>query len=261
MTLKISVLIPAYNAAATIRRTLDSVVNQAYPAHEILVVNDGSTDGTAGILDSYPFAIRHIRLSQNRGLVQALNTGLHSATGDWIARLDADDWWEPNHLQEGAAFLANSAGKSPGLIGLRARIVAETGAFLGETPGPLSHEDVLRTFLKDNPFVHSGVLFNREVALKQGGYPPHTSESRFEDYDLWIRIAAAHQVTILPALTVHHVKSPGSLSAIKQLDSLRFRFHQQQRAWKTLPIRHGFGEAAFLTACWLRLKWLEVIPK
>jgi glycosyltransferase involved in cell wall biosynthesis len=96
--MKISVIIPAFNAAAYIQRALESVLRQTRPADEIIVVDDGSTDGTAQAVRSLDKGILLIS-QKNAGTGAARNTGIKAASGDWIAFLDADDLWLPEKLQ------------------------------------------------------------------------------------------------------------------------------------------------------------------
>jgi len=96
--MKISVVIPAYNCAATIQATLDSVLQQTVPADEILVMDDGSTDETAAILKLYEQQIKAFR-QPNGGLSSARNALIAKAQGDLIAFLDSDDIWHPRYLE------------------------------------------------------------------------------------------------------------------------------------------------------------------
>jgi glycosyltransferase involved in cell wall biosynthesis len=105
MTGRVSVVVPAYNAGAFLAAALDSVFAQDRPAHEVIVVNDGSTDDTAEVIARYRSAIRVISQS-NLGIAGARNTGLAGSTGDLVAFLDADDLWPENSLSARAAALA-----------------------------------------------------------------------------------------------------------------------------------------------------------
>jgi len=96
--MKISALIPAYNCAKTIQATLDSVLRQSTPPDEILVMNDGSTDATAAILEGYGTRIR-VFWQPNGGLASARNALLARASGDLMAFLDSDDVWHPRYLE------------------------------------------------------------------------------------------------------------------------------------------------------------------
>ena len=102
----VSVVIPAYNAAATLAATLDSVLAQTYPHIEIVVVDDGSRDDTAGVLARYAPRVRAIRQA-NGGLAAARNAGLSAATGEFIALLDADDLCEPERIGAQVTFMAS----------------------------------------------------------------------------------------------------------------------------------------------------------
>lgn len=96
-----SVVIPAYNAARYLAETLDSVLAQTLPPHEILLVDDGSTDDTPAVAARYAGRVTHVR-QPNRGVSAARNNGIGRATGNWIAFLDADDVWEPRFLERAA---------------------------------------------------------------------------------------------------------------------------------------------------------------
>lgn len=96
--MRISALIPAYNCASTIRATLDSVLRQTLPAYEILVMNDGSTDDTAAILETYGRRIT-VYSQPNRGVAAVRNELLRKAKGDLVAFIDSDDIWHPKYLE------------------------------------------------------------------------------------------------------------------------------------------------------------------
>lgn len=107
----ISVVIPAYNAAASLPRALDSVLEQTFAAHEIIVVDDGSTDATAEIMQPYlaQARVRYLRQA-NAGPSAARNQGASLATGDWLAFLDADDWYYPQRLARHARMIVATPG-------------------------------------------------------------------------------------------------------------------------------------------------------
>ncbi|MEW5965707.1 MAG: glycosyltransferase family 2 protein [Pseudomonadota bacterium] len=104
MNPRFSVVIPAFNSAATLARAIESVRAQTWPAHEILVVDDGSTDATAEVAAGFD-GVRLIR-QPNSGVSVARNAGAAAATGDWLAFLDADDWYAPDRLKLHAEWIA-----------------------------------------------------------------------------------------------------------------------------------------------------------
>ena len=105
---RISVVVPTYNASARLRRTIGSVLAQTVPPHEIIIVDDGSTDDTARVCASFGNAIVYLAV-ENGGQQRARNIGVGRATGEWIAFLDHDDLWEPDYLAEIQAFQAGHA--------------------------------------------------------------------------------------------------------------------------------------------------------
>lgn len=104
-TPRFSVIIPAYNAAAFIARAIDSVLAQTWPAEEIIVVDDGSSDATADIVAGYGERVCYLH-QDNAGVSAARNAGARAATGDWLAFLDADDWYYPDRLKWHAEWIA-----------------------------------------------------------------------------------------------------------------------------------------------------------
>jgi len=105
---RFSVIIPVFNGAAFVARAIESVLAQTWPAHEIIVVDDGSTDTTARIVGAlatrHPGQLRYLHQA-NRGVSAARNTGASAASGDWLAFLDADDWFYPDRLEAHARFI------------------------------------------------------------------------------------------------------------------------------------------------------------
>ena len=101
---RFSVIIPAFDAGATLARAIDSVLQQTWPAHEIIVVDDGSGDDTAAVAGKFGGAVSLIR-QVNSGVSAARNAGARAATGDWLAFLDADDWYLPDRLKLHAEWI------------------------------------------------------------------------------------------------------------------------------------------------------------
>jgi glycosyltransferase involved in cell wall biosynthesis len=181
----VSVLLPARNAAATVREALDSMLAQSQPPDEIICVDDASTDGTPGILAEATSNGRvKIVQGEGRGLVAALNLGLEHCTGELIARMDADDLSHPERLKFQAEMLARNpklgaAGSlvdcfplSPGLARLE--------AWLNET---VSAEQCANARFIEAPLVHPSTTFRRD-ALKTG-WEDH---GWAEDWDLLLRL-------------------------------------------------------------------------
>ncbi|MFC5768210.1 glycosyltransferase family 2 protein [Thauera sinica] len=103
---RFSVVIPVRDGAGFIGRAIDSVLAQSWPAHEIIVVDDGSTDATPEVAAAYGSRVRLLRQA-NAGVSAARNAGARAATGDWLAFLDADDWFYPDRLRLHAEFIGD----------------------------------------------------------------------------------------------------------------------------------------------------------
>lgn len=207
-----------------------SILAQTRKADEIIIVDDGSTDGTGRILQDFSRGhnLRVITLAENRGVAAAINAGLDECHGMWIARLDADDWWEMNHLETLEDALATAAEDSS-LVATRARYWDEENHQAGESRGRLAGDALRCLMMHDNPFVHSAVMFRREAARQAGGYP---YDVRWEDYGLWIALMSTRNARILGATTVNCRKRAGSLSAVSKLSALQSRLEMQRRAWR-----------------------------
>lgn len=193
----VSVVMPVYNAAATVEAAVRSLLAQTHEHLEILVVDDGSVDGSpdlvAGLRDS---RIRLVR-QEHRGLVATRNHGCALAQGAYIAPLDADDLSHPRRIAAQLEYLEGHPGV--GLVGTWARLVSdeqEEGTF----HPPVSDPALRRYLLWDSPFVHSAVMFRRAALQGAGGYP----EGLAEDYRLWIRIARSWKIANLPEVLVTH---------------------------------------------------------
>lgn len=128
--MKISVVIPSYNRAVFLERTIESVIKQTYKNFEIIVVDDESVDNTFEVIDSIKskykkIEIKYIKHSKNKGESGARNTGIKESTGDYIAFLDSDDEWAENKLQRQIEFLEETAFKYDGVICEYFQLIAE----------------------------------------------------------------------------------------------------------------------------------------
>lgn len=176
---KITVVIPAFNAEDTIIPTLNSVFTQTYKPLDVIIVDDNSTDETYNIVSDY---IQSNNLSNwkllsqpNSGPASARDNGIRSATGDYIALLDSDDMWLPDKLE---ATLAH-------LIRLKLDII---GAHLTANGSNNScHLISPKKMLFVNPYFTSTVIFSRKTYVEVGGFD--TKQRYSEDYKLWLSFA------------------------------------------------------------------------
>ncbi|MCG3772759.1 MAG: putative glycosyltransferase EpsE [Nitrosomonadaceae bacterium] len=203
----VSILMPVYNGERFLREAIDSVLRQTCRDFELLILNDGSTDASRTIVNSYTDSrIRLIDNEQNRGLPATLNRGLAEASSGLIARQDADDLSFPTRLAKQVEFLSHHPDVA--LVGTQARFIDERGYSNGSIlRRACSHDSIKWDLLFDNSFTHSSVMFRKEVIQGEfGGYDE--TFSRCEDYDLWSRVAMRHRVANLRETLVSYRLHP-----------------------------------------------------
>jgi len=242
-----------YNAHATVAVALRSILAQTRPADEIFIVDDGSTDGTGLILQEFSgqHGLRVVTVTENSGVSVAITAGLRECRGAWIAKLDADDWWDRNHLETLENSLATAAENSS-LVATRARYWNEQNHQIGESRGPLDGDSLRCFMMDDHPFVHSAVMFRFGAARQVGGYP---NGVRWEDYGLWIALMGTDNALILDAITVNCRKRTGSLSSVSKLLALQSRLEMQRRAWRQFRRWCPVTGSVRLAVTWIRVSF------
>lgn len=180
-----SVLLPAYNARVHIRRTLSDLAAQTFRDFEIIVVDDGSTDGTEEIVKGFPDPrIRLLRLPENRGLVGALNAGLAEARGKWIARQDADDRCRPDRLGRQSQLISRNP--EAVLFYSWATLIDERGWWRGTLRPPVDDAGLRWDLCFRNPIPHTSAVFPVNLVRNEmGGY---SGDNVTADFDLWSRL-------------------------------------------------------------------------
>jgi glycosyltransferase involved in cell wall biosynthesis len=190
-----SVVIPAFNAEATIASSVASVLGQTRTDVEVVVIDDGSTDGTVAAVER--IADQRVRLivQPNTGVSTARNAGIASAGGRYIAFLDSDDLWLPRYLELASKALASTA--RPGFAYTDAYAFDPVTGKVGRrgmvgrnppVPPPTDRGEFLLELLERN-FVHASATVPRQVIDDVGGFDPAAAPA--EDYGLWLRIAVS----------------------------------------------------------------------
>ncbi len=178
----VSIVIPCHNLGAFAGEAIESALAQTYEPVEVVVIDDGSTDDSADVIARYSGRVRAIR-QERTGLERAYNRAVGEASGEYVARLDADDLFAPRYLEELWQALERSPEASyaycrPLLFGARTgpmRCIPFSAYFL-----------VLRT-----NFVNASALMRRADFIDAGGYAEDLGEHAFEDWDLWLRLLSA----------------------------------------------------------------------
>ncbi len=239
--IKVTVLLPVYNAAEFLREAIDSILSQTFSDFELLIINDGSTDSSAQIIAS--FADKRIRVLNNErniGIIATLNRGIEEARGEYIARMDADDISFPERLSKQVQALDSDPHIS--VISCFVDFINVDGRVTGvwNTDRTTVSEKEIRTMMmRTNCIAHPGVMMRREIALK---FLYNSQQKGTEDWDLWMRmLASGFKIAKLPEVLLHYRIHPGSISG-------------KDKASEILEIRLIRSKRKFLFAQFLKLK-------
>jgi glycosyltransferase involved in cell wall biosynthesis len=217
---KVTVLMPAFNASEYIAEAIDSVLTQTFTGFELLIIDDGSTDNTVSIIQQFSDSRIRLLLQPRLGIGIALNLGLLNANGYYIARFDADDICFPERLQKQVSFLDSNPGYV--LTGCDAEYIAESGEHLfnfhciGHT-----HDEIKKQLHVYCPFIHSSVMCRKEAVLEAGSYP--IDAHNFEDYLLWIKLTKYGSYHNLPEQLIKVRFNPNSATIDEKWRGRRFR--------------------------------------
>jgi len=218
---KISVVMSVYNQAQYLNIAIKSILDQTYKTFELLILDDGSTDKSWSIIKSFTDKrIRIFRNEKRQGLAKGLNFLINKARGVYIARMDADDISFPNRLKEQVAFLNKNS--QVVLVGCRAIIINQQGQEVGKLQYPINYQDIKRSILSYNPFIHPSVCFRKEIIQEIGGYDEQLFYS--QDYDLFLRLIAKYPCVNIPEFLFKFRWQPDFAKQKKQhLTALKIR--------------------------------------
>ena len=277
---RISVVMSVYNGEWHLAEAIDSILGQTMSDFELIVIDDGSTDGTPRILEEYAARddrVRVVRNESNLGLTLSLNRGLGLARGEYFARQDADDISRPQRLALQVQLL--DANPHLGAIGTGFQRIDDDGIPLGEPTKVSADHEVLRaSLLMINPLPHCSLVARRTLVQELGGYDEELPYA--QDYDLWWRAGRGALLGAVPDALVLSRRGEGistrhfeeqrrcsqevTLRAVREslgdrsLDEAAFR-----RFWWTLHGRHATlrtGDIARLNELWSLLAELPAGP-
>jgi glycosyltransferase involved in cell wall biosynthesis len=203
---------PVFNAEAYLRQGLESILNQTFADFELIVINDGSTDETRKILESYADSRLVVKHRGHEGLVASLNIGFNAAKGEYIARQDSDDVSCRDRLAKQVDFLDER--NDIGIVGTQMQIVDEEGRWVESYEVPCSHSMIVWNLLFGRSFAHPSVMIRASLAKGAGGYK--TAFTHAEDLELWMRLVGNTQFANLPETLVIYRTHPRSISQEKK---------------------------------------------
>ena len=201
----VSVVIPSYNHARYLAAAIDSVLAQDYPALELMVIDDGSTDGSARILERYRGRF-HWELQENRGQAATMNRGWHASRGEILGYLSADDLLAPHAVSTSVAALQRHPDAV--LAYCDFNLVDPEGALVRRVRAPDFRYDEMVAQLVCHP--GPGAFFRRSAYEKSGDWRPQYRQ--YGDYDFWLRLALQGPFVRIPEVLASFRVHPGSQS-------------------------------------------------
>ena len=221
----VSVIIPTYNRAALLPRAINSVRTQSLTDLELIIVNDASTDDTINVVKKIQAQDQRIKLITNTtnnypDISKTLNTGIASATGEFIARLDDDDYWcDADKLKKQTAFL--QAHPDHALVGSGMIVVDENDQELYRFLKPETDAQIRARALLANPFAHTAVMYRTSAVRAVGGY---SNIHYAEDWDLWLKLGEQGKFHNLPEYLTKYLQAGQNKSLVHQKDHTRAIF-------------------------------------
>lgn len=199
MNPKVTVLMPVYNGERYLREAIDSILSQTFRDFEFLIINDASTDGSVGIINSYKDPrIRLVHNETNLDRCATPNKGLDLAQGEYLARMDCDDISLPMRLEKQVKFL--DANPDVGVCGTWIKLFMDTDNIIKY---PLTHEPIKCHLLLGCQLAHSSVMLRKKVFLDHHLYYDDNYKTA-EDYELWIRCSNVTLLANIPEILVKY---------------------------------------------------------
>jgi glycosyltransferase involved in cell wall biosynthesis len=220
---RVTVLMPVYNGETYLREAVDSVLHQTLDDFEFLIVDDGSTDSSAAILESYTDPrIRVVHNPTNLKLVATLNKGLDLARGEYVARMDCDDISLPERLEKQLAFM--EAHSEVGVLGTACQYIDGCSRPGLVRSNPTPHSLIRWHLCFTCPMTHPTVMMRKSIIQQLGAYASQAIRGRekysAEDYDLWRRASSVTELANLPEVLLYLRKHEANVTRIHQAGNL-----------------------------------------
>jgi glycosyltransferase involved in cell wall biosynthesis len=209
-TPKISVIIPAYNAMAYLPATINSVLQQTVDDFEVIVVNDGSSDGIEAWFANLTEPRVKLISQANQGLAGARNTGISNTQSEYLAFLDADDLWEPTKLAKQLQIMEEYP--EVGLVYTWVALIDERGASTGRVFKNHAEGDAWKQLVERNIVECGSVALVRRQCFTTCGIFDRNLDSFVEDWDMWLRIAAVYPFKVVKEPLVYYRQLANSAS-------------------------------------------------
>lgn len=219
---RVSIILPVYNGARFLSRAIASVLQQTFRDWELIVIDDGSRDETAAIVNAAATKDERIRyfFQTNSGIQKTLNRGLSLSRGEYIARIDDDDEWiDPKKLELQLGFLDKNPDHA--FLGTGTIVVDEKGKELFRFLNPETDGAIRKKILRRNCFTHSSVVFRKSSLQALHGYSEDKNVLHVEDYDLWLRLGERGKMANLSRYATQFMLRAQNISSQNKTDQLR----------------------------------------
>jgi glycosyltransferase involved in cell wall biosynthesis len=256
-TPRVSVICSVYNGEAYLEESLRSILTQTFEDFELLVMDDGSGDGTPALLEKLLKEDPRVQIfhQETQGLTRTLNTLLEKARGEYVARQDDDDVSWSERLERQVRFLDENPRCAA--VGSRYVSIDETGKRIARSRVPVGDAAIKRALLTHNVIAHSSAVYRRKEVLAEGGYDPTYRTA--QDYDLWCRLALKHELANLKTPLLSRRRHPGRVGVshkaeqFQNRDRIREAFRRclleqntpETRTLRLLARLHNLKEALF----------------
>lgn len=220
---EISIIIPTYNRADLLNRTIQSVLNQTFKNFEVIVIDDGSTDNTRKIVRGFikkDERIKYIFQENSGGPAKPRSTGIKNSRGNYLAFLDSDDEWLPEKLEKQISVFKNSRDKKLGFVDCGVLVVNKNTETINEYRlSPLCRGNIFKKILEKNFILTpSSILLKRGVIKKTGDFDENLKMS--DDWDFWIRISKKYNFDFIDELLTKYYVHSTNITKISSRDAL-----------------------------------------
>lgn len=214
---KVSVIMPAYNAANYIGAAIESILNQTFKDFELIIINDCSTDNTKSIIKKYGLKDSRIKLinnNENLKIARTLNKGLASSKGKYIVRMDADDWSYPERIERQIKLMDSN----PDIVisSGNMEICDEVMTVKNRSNFPLTNNEIREVLLQYNPLVSPAMIWRREISSEIGGFSVNTMS---EDYMFLMDMSSKGELANLPDILLKYRVLPTSTSSLRMTEA------------------------------------------
>lgn len=225
----VSVIMPAYNSEKYISEAIESILDQSFKDFEFIIIDDGSTDETWDIIQKYKMKNQRIIAVKNEinlKMTKALNKGINLARGEYLVRMDADDWSYPYRIKAQVEFMQHN----PNIVvsGGSIEVCDERLVVKNKRKYPNSDKDVRKKIFRYNPFAHPSTIFRKDKVLEVGKYDERLPLT--QDYDLYFRLGKVGKFANLDRVLIKLRNHPKSSSMSMEKDQERIAIKTRFRA-------------------------------